>query len=234
MSPAENVILTRDQVRRVDECAIRELHFPSIVLMENAGKNAADWIRTHAAGPDRRALILCGSGNNGGDGLVIARHLHNAGWQVQVGIVGDAQHMSPDAQTNDIIARAIGIPRTDFADAEACRQIARGIDSRTVVIDALLGTGATGPAREPVATAIRILNSTPAARVIAIDVPSGLDCDTGLAAGEAVRADATITFVAPKPGFARPDARPCTGDVIVVDIGTPPDLIDRVRAEAET
>ena len=234
MSIAPAIALTREQVRRVDERAVHELHYPSIILMENAGRNAAEWIAAHGADHGRRVCIFCGTGNNGGDGFVIARHLHNAGWSVAIGIVGDTRRMTPDAETNHIIARAIGINREVFRDPEACARIARKIDERTVVVDALLGTGATGSVREPFASAIRAINAAKPAQVIAIDVPSGLDCNTGLARDVAVRADATITFVAPKKGFAHPDAGGWTGEVVVVDIGTPPALIDHVLAEEET
>ncbi|MCB9866499.1 MAG: NAD(P)H-hydrate epimerase [Phycisphaerales bacterium] len=233
METAQSLVLTRQQVRRVDECAVHELHYPSIILMENAGRNAAQWIDAHCAGTGRRARICCGTGNNGGDGFVIARHLHNAGWRVDLHIVGDVRKMSPDAETNHIIARAIGIPREVVGDVESAVRAARRIDANTVVIDALLGTGFSGAVREPMAALIAALNAQQAARVIAIDVPSGLDCDTGEVGNVAVRADATITFVAPKPGFVRGAGPRCAGEVVVTDIGTPPALIDRVLAEDE-
>lgn len=224
-------MLTRQQVRRVDECAVHELHYPSIILMENAGRNAAHWLMTHCADTSRRARIFCGTGNNGGDGFVIARHLHNAGWRVDIHIVGDVRKMSPDAETNRIIARAIGIPRDVVADGEAASRAMRRIDSGTIVVDALLGTGFSGEVREPVAGVIAGINATQAARIVAIDVPSGLDCDSGAVGNVAVRADATLTFVAAKPGFVTGSGPQHAGEVVVLDIGTPPSLIDRVLAE---
>lgn len=231
MDQNNTTALTREQVRRVDECAVHELHYPSIILMENAGRNAAQWIMANLADHGRRVRIFCGTGNNGGDGLVIARHLHNAGWRVDVCIAGDAQRMSADAETNHIIARAIGIPREVVADEAAIERAVRRIDGQTVVVDALLGTGFSGKVREPLAGLIEALNRVTAARVVAVDVPSGLDCDSGEVASVAVRADCTITFVASKPGFMRAEGPRHCGEVIVSDIGTPPALIDRVLAE---
>jgi NAD(P)H-hydrate epimerase len=231
MRPNTTTTLTREQVRRVDECAVHELHYPSIILMENAGRNAAQWVLSNLAHHGRRARMFCGPGNNGGDGLVIARHLHNAGWRVDVCIAGDVQRMSPDAETNQIIARAIGIPREVVTDEAAIERAVRRIDEQTIVVDALLGTGFSGEVREPLAGLIQALNAARAAHVVAVDVPSGLDCNTGEVANVAVRADCTITFVASKPGLLRAEGPRLCGEVVVADIGTPPALIDRVLAE---
>jgi len=233
MDATSATTLTRAQVRRVDECAVHELHFPSIILMENAGRNAAQWINAHLAERVRQARIFCGVGNNGGDGLVIARHLFNAGWRVAAYIAGDARRMTPDAETNHIIVRAIGISLSVIGDDAAIDRAVQSIDESTVVVDALLGTGFSGAVRAPLDGLITRLNSARAARVVAVDVPSGLDCDTGAVTNVAVRADATITFVAAKPGFTRGEGPRCCGEVVVADIGTPPALVDRVRAEVE-
>lgn len=215
----------------MDECAVHELHYPSIVLMENAGRNAADWIAGHLADTGRRARVICGTGNNGGDGFVIARHLHNRGWRVDVYVIGEPKRMTPDAETNRIIARAIGLSVVPLADAEAAKGAFAKFAAGDVVVDALLGTGFSGDVREPMAQAISLMNASAHACVVAIDVPSGLDCDTGTAGNAAVEADHTITFVARKTGFAVEGAARYTGNVVVVDIGTPPELIDQVLAE---
>lgn len=232
-SPAssQSIVLSRRQVRRVDECAVHELHYPSIVLMENAGRNAAQWIAANLVQYGRRARVICGTGNNGGDGFVIARHLHNCGWSVEIYVVGAAQQMTPDAETNHIIARAIGLSITPLPDAEAAQHAFGKFNAADVVIDAMLGTGFAGDVREPMAAAIRALNAAERARVVAIDVPSGFDCDAGTTGNVAIAADHTITFVARKTGFAASGAERYVGEVVVADIGTPPELIDQVLAE---
>jgi NAD(P)H-hydrate epimerase len=223
--------LTRHQVRRVDECAVHELHYPSIILMEHAGSNAARWIDAHLTPKTRRAHIVCGTGNNGGDGFVIARQLHNAGWQVRVHLIGDPQRMTRDAATNRIIARAIGIPIEVLTESAAINHAIGRFEKDSVVVDALLGTGFEGAVRGPVLAAIRALNAADVAAVVAVDVPSGVDCDTGAIVNVGVHATHTVTFVAPKAGFDQPAAEAFLGKVVVADIGTPPELVDQVLAE---
>ena len=224
------VALTRAQVRRVDALAIDELGIPGVVLMENAGRNAAERIRLHLTrGASGRVVLLCGVGNNGGDGFVIARHLANWGIEPIIYLAGNAERLSPDAQVNHCIIRNLGLKVTELREAGEMTSAMAGLELGDVVIDALLGTGFSGRVRAPLDSLIKSLNAAAKHLVVAIDVPSGLDCDTGLADGGAVRADLTITFVAPKVGFAVPGARPYLGAVVVCDIGAPPSLIDRVR-----
>lgn len=221
--------LTREQVRRVDAIAINELGIPGVVLMENAGRNAAECIlglrRRHDAA---RIAVFCGPGNNGGDGFVIARHLINRGVQTRVLLAGDNGKLTEDAGTNYGILRAMDVPVVSADTPGAVARAVAQIHESDIVVDALLGTGFRGDVREPLATLIDGINRGPQAAVVAIDVPSGLDCNTGRPAKATVRATCTITFVANKAGFAAPEARPYTGEVIVADIGAPPDLIDRV------
>lgn len=237
-------LLTRMECRAVDRYAIETLKIPGIVLMENAGRNAAHcidaWLRRRApvASPANRAAgrtitILCGKGNNGGDGFVIARHLHMYGHTVHVELAADAESLSGDAAVNHAIIRAMGIPvyplldLNDVASAAAARW--RQSDA---VVDALLGTGFVGEVRDPLARIIREVNQLTGPLVVAVDVPSGLDVDTGQAAGQAVRAQETITFLAAKAGYAAPAAREFLGRVTVVDIGAPLELIlGRLQAE---
>lgn len=228
MDADRDIVLTRDQVRLVDQLAVSEYLIPSIVLMENAGRNAADWIAANFT-DTKRAAILCGSGNNGGDGFVIARHLANVGWSVRIGLLGESAKLCGDARINHDIAAAMQIPMTTITSDTDAADFAAGVTPRTVVVDALLGTGFSGAVREPMATLIRRINETDSAGVVAIDVPSGLDCDTGSIENVAVRAGATITFVAAKPGMILPSARMYVGKIVVRDIGAPPALIDRVR-----
>ena len=224
------IALTRDQVRRIDELAIREYGIPGIVLMENAGRGAAEIIeRTY--GPRGSALVVCGTGNNGGDGFVIARHLHNAGWSVRVLIAGDPLRFSPDAATNDRIIQAMELERTVAVDGETQRKVVDSTSANDVVIDALLGTGFSEIVRSPLAELIATLNGSKKRAMVAVDVPSGLDCDTGEPGGVAVRAHLTITFVAPKRGFVVEGARPYVGRCEVVGIGAPKELIGCIASE---
>ncbi|MBN1510735.1 MAG: NAD(P)H-hydrate epimerase [Phycisphaerae bacterium] len=221
--------LTRDEVRRVDGIAIHELGIPGVVLMENAGRNAADRVadllRSRSAD---RVAVFAGPGNNGGDGFVIARHLLNRGIDTRVFLVGDAARLTADAGTNHRILRAMGVEVPALHGEEAAHKAAEQIRPKDIVVDALLGTGSRGDVREPLAGVILAINAADKAGVVAVDVPSGLDCDTGRPANATIRADRTVTFVASKTGFAAAGACEYTGEVFVADIGAPPDLIERV------
>ena len=224
-----SITLTREQVRRVDELAIRLYGIAGIVLMENAGRNATAII-DRIYGPNGRALICCGTGNNGGDGCVIARHLHNFGWAVRLMIVGDASRMTPDMSANFRIIEAMRLDPVTAVDPEEQRAIVGSIASHEVVVDALLGTGFSGEVRSPLAELIHAINAANKRAVVAVDLPSGLDCDTGTAGDATVRADLTITFVAHKRGFDFPQSAPYLGRIEVVDIGAPRELIADVAA----
>jgi len=214
--------LTREQIREIDRRAIEDYGIAGVVLMENAGRNAAELILANLKQTDQPAAvcILCGRGNNGGDGFVIARHLCNAGLKVEIILCADPAKLAPDAKVNHDIASKMEIPIRPFAEAEAAACVSRS----QVVVDALLGTGFSGEVRPPLDRAIELINSANRALKIAIDVPSGLDCNTGRPAAATVRADLTITFVAPKTGFAR--AADYTGQVLTADIGAPRALLD--------
>ena len=211
--------LSRDEVRTIDRRAIEEFGVPGIVLMENAGRGAAEVLQTlGATGP---VVICCGKGNNGGDGCVIARHLDNAGVPVRVLLFCRPEELTGDAAiAYQIIARS-SMAVVDFAarplDEAALR---RELAAAEWVVDALFGTGLSGPVRPPFDQVIAAINAGPA-RVLAVDIPSGLDCDTGVPLGTAVRAHHTVTFVALKKGFANPAAQAWLGQVHVVGIGAP-------------
>lgn len=218
--------LSRTAVREIDRRAIDEFGLPGIALMENAGRGAAERIHAHAS--PGTAVILCGKGNNGGDGYVIARHLELLGWQVAVLTAVPLADLSGDAAINAEVAKRSGIAISCLADADQA-QWREAIGKATVLVDALLGTGASNAPRGVIATAIEAINEVRSANdactACAIDLPSGLDCDTGRAAGVCVRADLTVTFVAPKLGFKEPTAAPFLGRIEVVSIGAPACLL---------
>ena len=231
---SNDVILSRAQVRRVDALAVEDLRMPSILLMENAGRNAATLIAQRYPLGDGFVTLLCGPGNNGGDGFVIARHLANAGYAVRVLFLGETSRLTDDARTNFNIATHMGFTIDVLDTASACRMAIEELSSSDVLVDALLGTGFHGHVREPLAGAIETVNARLWRGVVSIDVPSGLDCDTGEIGNVAVRADGTVTFVARKRGFENPAAHRYLGEVVVADIGAPPALIERVLTEKES
>jgi len=206
--------LTRDEVRGIDATCIEEYGLPGIALMENAGRGAVEVLLE--LGIAGNLLIVAGKGNNGGDGFVIARHLQLSGVDPTIVLTCDPTEVSGDARTNLDVSMAAGL-RIEPYDVTA---FARQLTDADWIIDALLGTGTTGAPRPPVDAMITAINAA-SSRVVAIDIPSGLDGDTGETPGECVAADHTITFVAPKVGMTTPRASGLVGQTHVVGIGAP-------------
>lgn len=226
-------LFTRDQVRSLDRLAIDEFGIPGVVLMENAARHAADVALDGVEGEDDpAALIVCGPGNNGGDGLAVARHLHNAGLDVSIMLLG---HPSPgsDAATQLAIAERMRLHLRHAPSDDAGQMVldaARALGGPSVIIDAIFGTGLSRPPTGSGAGAIAAINqlASDACPVLAIDCPSGLNVDTGEPLGECVRASVTVTFAGLKPGFLSLDAQAWLGEVIVADIGVPRELLERI------
>jgi NAD(P)H-hydrate epimerase len=217
--------ITRDQASEIDRRAAEEFGMPSLLLMENAGRGAAGVIdRLQLSGP---FVICCGVGNNGGDGFVMARHLDLRRKNVRVLIWGERRKTSRDAAANLAILENCELPIEHFDGDTGGDRLAQSLADAGCVIDALLGTGARGEPRPPLDTVIDAINACHAMKV-AVDLPSGMDCDTGQCASHTVRADHTCTFVARKRGFDAPHAAIHTGEVHVVDIGAPRVLVERV------
>lgn len=211
--------LTREQSRTIDRLAIEQFGLPGVVLMENAGRGCAELLlRLGVAG---RVVICCGSGNNGGDGLVMARHLENAGVDVLVALFAAEEAVRGDAAVFLRVIRAAETPLV-VVPPSAAGDAADLLSQADWIVDALLGTGVTGPVREPLAGVIEAINRQ-CTRVLAVDLPSGLDCDSGRPWGACIRAEHTATMVAPKAGFSR--AAGWTGQVHVVEIGIPKRLL---------
>ncbi len=214
--------LTRAQVREIDRLAIEKYRIPGIVLMENAARAvtdaACDMLDGNLVG---QIIVLCGGGNNGGDGLAVARHLHNLGGDVFIALATDPAKYKGEAKINWDIVQAMKI-KTFPADPE------RILTSRALLlIDAVFGTGLTEPPRPPFADLVSAVNQS-GANVLSIDLPSGLDCDTGEPLGPTIEAKRTVTFVAEKAGFANPTAAKYTGHVRVGSIGCPVELINEI------
>ncbi|MHC4784987.1 MAG: NAD(P)H-hydrate epimerase [Planctomycetota bacterium] len=214
-------MLDREAVRCVDRAAIEEYGIPGIVLMENAALGltiVALTMLDEASGDLPSVLIVCGSGNNGGDGYALGRHLHNAGVRVTFAALGEPKPGS-DAAINRDIALKMGLPEVPAA------RVGEHFDC-DLVVDGIFGTGLDRPVRGAAAEVIDRINSS-GRPVLAIDVPSGLDCDTGRPLGTAIRAARTVTFVGRKPALTDPQARDFTGEVSVADIGAPVELLQR-------
>lgn len=246
--------MSRDEVRGLDERASAGLGIPTLLLMENAGRGAAGWLAelvgvlppdaggrpfamtTGRPDPDvphgptpPRILVLCGPGNNGGDGGVVARHLDAWGFPVEVVWLARADRLRGDAATQFGILDRSGVSQSAWLDDHPGDTIdPRPLRDRMAaadwLVDGLLGTGLSRTVEGPIRVAIEAINES-GRPVFALDLPSGLDADTGAPMGVAVRAEATATFAAPKMGFSAPGAVDYTGKVAVIDIGVPRALI---------
>ena len=219
------VVMTRDEVRAIDSWATNTLGIPGVVLMENAGCSCAQLIKEKLADiAVPKVCIFCGTGNTGGDGYVIARHLLNSGFTVTVVVCGDRGKVKGDAKINlDILERmgqAIELLNLDAGDIPArVKGFAAGAD---MLVDSIFGTGLSGQLSDKYKQLIESINSHDCP-ILAVDIPSGLDCDSGEPLGTAVRATYTVTFVAVKKGFTSPSgASDYTGEVFVASIGVEP------------
>ncbi len=233
-------ILNREQSREVDRRAIEEYGFNSLVLMENAGRGCVDVLER--IGIDGPVVVLCGKGNNAGDGFVIARHLEIRGYASRVLLLGPPAELRGDAATNFAILQKTGVPSIHVGESlrdsqnrvsesrdHVLRELDRLAHDSAWLVDALLGTGARGEPRPPFDMAIDWMNAH-SAKKLAVDLPSGLDCDTGQSAVHTVHADHTCTFATMKIGFTKTAAKEYTGTVHVCDIGVPPRLLSDVEA----
>ncbi len=217
-------VMTREQVRAVDNWAINTLGIPGVVLMENAGRSCAEFIKNKLSGKTNpKVCIFCGTGNNGGDGFVIGRHLRNSGFKVTVVICGDIDKVAGDAKINLDILRQMGQPieQLNLKSTEIAEAIRAFVADSDMIVDALFGTGLKGHLKDEYKKLIEAINALDLP-ILAVDIPSGLDCDTGHPHGVAIEADCTITFVAVKAGFENPGAAQYTGEVHVASIGIEP------------
>lgn len=220
--------LSVEQSRQVDTIAIREFGISGMTLMENAGKACADRLLDEwesEVDSSESLLILAGGGNNGGDGFVIARCFHERGIEYRMVLLSSVDRLKGDAKTSYERAIAAGVTIETIMDPSGLEQ---AIEVHVgPILDCVLGTGAKGQPREPLATAIRSANQSPQRR-IAIDLPTGFDGDTGEPSDPTFQADLTLTFVTAKSGMRSVNANRYLGDVEVVDIGLPDELEKRL------
>lgn len=225
MATDKGKVLSRAEVRELDRRAIEDFGMPGMILMENAGRGVVDYMLScHAQG---KIVICCGKGNNAGDGFVISRHLDNLGLSVHVLIFANPEVYSGDAKLNYELAHQSLIPMTIVHSENFNEVINTILASADWIIDALFGTGLKGNVQSPYDKIIQTINQLHKT-VLAIDIPSGLDCDTGEPLGCAVKATHTVTFIAIKQGFTYPAAKQYIGNVHVVDIGVPKILTNSI------
>lgn len=204
-------------IRQIDAAALQEIGMPGLLLMENAARGACEVLE--AVKPQGRIIIVSGPGNNGGDGLAMARLLAANGIDSEVQLVRAGKSLTDDAQFNLGFLQKSGINVRE-ADEKNLQPVLDVLSPDDWIVDALLGTGIRGTLRSPFLEIVEAINHS-SARVLSIDVPSGLDTDTGEPCGVAVRAEVTVTFVATKAGFRFSHASPYLGRVVVRQIGVP-------------
>ena len=213
-------LVSAARMRELDRYTIETLGVAGEVLMESAGRAVLDLVlesgRDALSAPDAEVVVVCGAGNNGGDGLVVARHLALLGIRARTLLLGDPERLEGDAAINCRRARAVGCA------VESAWPLARPFPQRGIVVDALFGTGLSRPIQGAAADLIEHINAlreSSELRVVAVDLPSGLDADTGQIMGHAIAADATVTVNAPKIGLALEPGRRLAGEVTVARIG---------------
>jgi hydroxyethylthiazole kinase-like uncharacterized protein yjeF len=226
--------LSREEVRQVDEKAIA-MGLPGVVLMENAALGLTDVVcdelAARDAGPGAVVGIITGKGNNGGDGFVLARHLVLRGYVARVAYCGDRStcKRETDAGINLSVLESSRMAEiVDVADGAALASLLAGWSDASLLVDAIYGTGLSAHLRPEGIAFIEALNGAEKP-VVAVDLPSGIDTDSGLPLGAAVKACRTVTFVARKKGFDQPGAEAWTGPIDVIPIGCPPSAWDHVQ-----
>jgi len=207
--------VTVRQMKAIDRNAIEKIGIPAVCLMENAGREVAEAAMRMLARRGKRVVIVCGSGNNGGDGFVAARHLRNRGVKVAIVFAGSAARLTEEAAVNYRAARRLKIPihKSDSAGL-------RTLGGADLIVDALFGVGLSRALGGAYAALVEAMNGAGAA-VLSVDVPSGLDGTTGKVLGTCVRAHTTLTLAYPKTGLFIADGPGHAGRVVVADIGIP-------------
>lgn len=220
-------IATAARMRDLDRQAIETGGISSLELMEHAAEALAERAMEYLERQSvPRAVVFCGPGNNGGDGVAAARLLRRSGVEVRAVLVGDRDRMTPDCRAMESRLAEEGLRLEPFSDADP--SFAAWALEAGVLLDALLGTGLTRPVTEDFATAIYMMNSADIP-VLSADIPSGVEADTGRILGVAVQADATVTFTCPQAGHFVGKGQICTGSLTVAQIGVPQSMLDALE-----
>ncbi len=226
-------ILDTEQIQACDRAAIEDHGIPELVLMENAGVQVVEAMEEFfGEEPPELVAIMCGKGNNGGDGFVVARHLHALGRVVRVYLFAAADDLNGSVAANHQMAAKLGVDIVELPDEPAWKDKAEEIVGFDCIVDALFGTGISGALRGHFGDVVEAINESDAA-VVAVDLPSGLSADSGEIMGPVVAADLTVTFAAPKLCHAFAPACELVGELSVVDIGIPPQAIDAIDSALE-
>jgi len=224
-------VVTAAEMRAIDREAIQAVGIPGPVLMENAGRGVAEAVRQLPEAP-RGVAVLCGKGNNGGDGFVVARYLHQWGFPVRVYLFGAPEEAKGDARIHLAACRAAGV-KVEAVAEQAAAAASHACHNSAVVVDALLGTGLSGRVEGVLAEALEAMRANRPERVVAVDIPSGLDSDCGKEWGAVTPADCTVTFAFPKLGHYLGRGPDLCGRLVVHDIGIPPWCAEKLPVRAE-
>ena len=215
-------IMSRQEVRDYDAWAIGQMGIPGTTLMENAGRSAAQIaMQMLTDKSDPAVSIFCGAGNNGGDGFVIARHLVNGGLDAKISLCAPREKIRGDAQTNFLTCEKMGIPifDLDMAEDEIHSQVRKLCEGCGLIVDAMFGTGFKGELSSPFVALISCVNAV-GVPILSVDIPSGLDCDSGEPLPVCIEATATVSFVAAKKGFfANGQIHRAVGQLFIASIG---------------
>lgn len=211
--------LTVNEARAIDAAAVDALDISSMLLMENAARGVCQSIQQNFDG-STPIFIASGFGNNGGDGLALTRLLAAEGINARIYLIDAGRPLTDDAQANRLLLERCRIPIISDPDGEQLQTDVRELSRKSLIVDCLLGTGIQGNLRTPYAETVNALNESDA-QVLAVDIPSGLDAQTGKPGNPTVVANRTVTFVGMKTGFHTADAKDYTGDIDVAPIGLP-------------
>lgn len=225
-------LVTSEEMRRIDKKAIEEIGIPSIVLMENAGLKVADAIeKKYGPLKGKYVYIFAGSGNNGGDGMVVARHLFNQKVKAKIFLLAEKKNIKGDAAINLAITEKMGIPMREITSPAFMESLEKELEKADVVIDALLGTGAKGAPRGLMKKVIDLINKH-SKNTVAVDIPTGVDADRGEVRGEAIKAEYTVSLAYPKRGLYLYPGMDYAGEIEIADIGIPTGLEeDKINCE---
>lgn len=219
-------VLNASQMREADRHTIHEIGIPSLVLMENAGRQVVAAIEAaYETAITESVAVICGRGNNGGDGFVVARTLHQRGIDVSVFVIGSLADVRGDARLNLEILGRLGLNTVEITDEQAWELHFSEISQCGLIVDALFGTGLNAPLKGMLETVVADLNGA-GVPIVSIDLPSGLSADTSDIIGDCIQASMTVTLAAPKLPLVLPPGETKAGDVVIADIGIPSEVID--------
>ena len=222
-------VLNSAQMREADRRTIDDIGIPSLVLMENAGRQTVVAMEAvHSDLAERQVAVLCGRGNNGGDGFVVARTLAQRGVDVSVFLLGRVADVRGDARTNLEILGRLGITVVEVADSQAWELHFSEVSDCTLIVDAIFGTGLNAPLSGLIESVVADVNAS-GIPIVAIDLPSGLSADSPEPIGPSIEAGLTVTLAAPKLPLVLPPAEMRAGDIVIADIGIPGEVLDSVE-----